>query len=89
MKRYKPRHKELIDYIDNNEAIEAQVGSTTLISLEDVDIIIDRVKNSVVLADVSVQGEQLKALLAKVVEEFDNGEVSYNLRDEIENELSL
>lgn len=53
MKRYKPRHKELIDYIDNNEAIEAQVGSTTLISLEDVDIIIDRVKNSVVLADVS------------------------------------
>ena len=46
MKRYKPRHKELIDYVDNNEAIEAQVGSTTLLSLEDVDIIIDRVKNS-------------------------------------------
>ena len=47
MKRYKPRHKELIDYVDNNEAIEAQEGSTTLISLEDVDIIIDRVKKSV------------------------------------------
>jgi len=54
MKRYKPRNKELIDYVDNNEAIEAQAGSTTLISLEDVDIIIDRVKNSVVLADVIV-----------------------------------
>ena len=61
MKRYKPRHKELIDYVDNNEAIEAQVGSTTLISLEDVDIIIDRVKNSVVLADVSNQRELLLA----------------------------
>ena len=59
MKRYKPRHKELIDYVDNNEAIEAQVGSTTLISLEDVDIIIDRVKNSVVLADVVGRSEQL------------------------------
>ena len=53
MKRYKPRHKELIDYVDNNEAIEAQVGSTILISLEDVDIIIDRVKNSVVSGSLS------------------------------------
>jgi len=53
MKRYKPKNKELIDYVNNNEAIEAQVGSTTLISLEDVDIIIDRVKNNVDLDAVS------------------------------------
>ena len=33
------------------------------------------------------QSEQLKALLLKVIEEFDNGEVSWETRDEIEGEI--
>lgn len=40
---YKIKNKELQKYMDNNEAIEADCGTTTLISLEDVDIVIERV----------------------------------------------
>jgi hypothetical protein len=50
---------------------------------------IDNVVKKLQQGNVSGRSEQLKALLHKVVNEFDSGEVSYNLRDEIENELSL
>jgi len=39
------------------------------------------------IADVVERSEQLKSLLKKVVHEFDNGDVAWQTRDEIENEL--
>jgi hypothetical protein len=37
------------------------------------------------LLGVSWRSEQLKTFLSKLVEEFDNGEVSWNTRDDAEN----
>jgi hypothetical protein len=37
------------------------------------------------LFSVSWRSEQLKTFLSKLVEEFDNGEVSWNTRDDAEN----
>lgn len=39
------------------------------------------------LSDVVGRSEQLKALLSKVVDEFDSGEVTWDTRDEIESVL--
>ncbi len=39
------------------------------------------------LSDVVGRSEQLKALLCKVVDEFDSGEVTWDTRDEIESVL--
>jgi len=47
------RNKELKDYIEQNNVSCARIDGVFLIGIKDVDIIIDRVKNSVVLADVS------------------------------------
>lgn len=44
MKQYKVKNKTLAEYLENDEAIEAEVGNrTTALSLEDIDIIIERV----------------------------------------------
>jgi len=57
------RNKELIDYIEQNKVSCARIDGVFLIGIKDVDIIIDRVKNSVVLADVSNRRELLIAFL--------------------------
>ena len=41
--------------------------------------------NKLNLPDVIQRSEQLNAFLSKLVEEFDNGEVSWNTRDDAEN----
>ena len=54
------RNKELIDYIEQNKVSCARIDGVFLIGIKDVDIIIDRVKNYVVLADVmQAKGEPL------------------------------
>ena len=40
---YQPKNQILKEYLDNNEAIEASVGHPVLISVEDVDIVIERI----------------------------------------------
>jgi hypothetical protein len=53
------RNKELIDYIEQNKVSCARIDGVFLIGIKDVDIIIDRVKNSVGLADVSVSDDDI------------------------------
>ena len=42
---YKIKNEVLKDYIENDEAKSAKVGTEILISVEDVDIIIERILN--------------------------------------------
>jgi len=46
VERYKPKNEILKKYLENNEPKYADVGNPTLISIEDIDIIIDRILKS-------------------------------------------
>jgi len=64
------KNKELIDYIEQNNVSCARIDGVFLIGIKDVDIIIDRVKNSVVLADVSQQSELLNNFSSWLNQEY-------------------
>lgn len=54
---------------------------------ENIDFIADEIVKLFCQQTVVGRSEQLKALLSKVVNEFDNGEVTWETRDQIEVEL--
>ena len=55
--------------------------------LEDYIIYLEQQIEAINTSRVKIESEQLKALLLKVINEFDEGELSWETRDEIESKI--
>lgn len=74
---------ELIEQLTEVAMTVAELKAENKI-LKDIN---EKLNQALRKTDVEGRSEQLKALLSKVVDEFDSGEVTWDTRDEIENVL--
>lgn len=81
----KGRIIEIVELGQPQSLIQRENAHTT--ELLKTDLLIEELNEQLRLYNVVGRSEQLKALLSKVVDEFDSGEVTWDTRDEIENVL--
>lgn len=76
---------EILDLIDRYWKFDD--NQTPVSNWHDKQDLLEAVRKALHIHDVVGQSELLKALLSKVVDEFDSGEVTWDTRDEIESVL--